>query len=645
MSNVDVYAVVYELNKLLKGSKFVKAYQPRKDIIVLRFHVKNKGRVDVIIQTGVRIHATRYSLENPKFPPSFPMLLRKYLKGGIVESVKQHKFDRIVEFNVKVLGKKNYKLIVELFGKGNIILTEENGKIIQPLRTEKWSDREISAGKKYKYPESRGLNPLKITKSKLKELLLNSDKDVVRTLALNGFGGTYAEEIVYRSGIDKNTPSKSLSDNEINKIYDSIEEIYGSLKEYNFKPQIIVDKDVVPIELKIYKNYEKRYFDNFNKALDEFFTPKLREELKKEKEKVWKNKIEKLERILNSQKNAIKSFKKKAKKYREIGDLIYLKYELISKVINTLKNAKEKYTWKEIIEKVKKAKKENKIKIINSITKDGIVTLNIDGKSVNIDINKSLEKNAEIYYEKAKKIRKKIKGAIKAMEETEKKLNNLKKKRDIEIKNILIPIKKRRKLKWFEKFRWFISSDGFLVIGGRDAQTNEIIVKKYMEENDIYLHADIHGAPSVVIKNKNKKIPENTINEAAIFAASFSKAWTYGLGSADVYWVYPQQVTKSPPSGEYISKGAFVIRGKRNYIRNVPIELAVGIVDYEGPRVMCGPVSSLKKFSKRYVKIIPGYTKKETIARKILKIIDKEKIFRIEDIIRVLPPGKCDLVS
>lgn len=143
MSNVDVYAVVYELNKLLKGSKFVKAYQPRKDIIVLRFHVKNKGRVDVIIQTGVRIHATRYSLENPKFPPSFPMLLRKYLKGGIVESVKQHKFDRIVEFNVKVLGKKNYKLIVELFGKGNIILTEENGKIIQPLRTEKWSDRKF----------------------------------------------------------------------------------------------------------------------------------------------------------------------------------------------------------------------------------------------------------------------------------------------------------------------------------------------------------------------------------------------------------------------------------------------------------------------------------------------------------------------
>jgi hypothetical protein len=184
-----------------------------------------------------------------------------------------------------------------------------------------------------------------------------------------------------------------------------------------------------------------------------------------------------------------------------------------------------------------------------------------------------------------------------------------------------------------------------------------------MENKDIYLHSDIHGAPSVIIKNEglmessednitdsdddddNNGIPNSTIEEAAVFAASFSSAWSKGFGSLDVYWVHPEQVSKTPQSGEFVAKGAFIIRGSRKFIRKATVSIAVGIVNYQGPRIMAGPVESLKKYTQNYVTIKPGYTKKEAVAMEILKRIDPDKQLTLEDVIRVLPSGKCDIVN
>ena len=142
MSNVDIYAVCHELNDLLVGSRVDKAYQPTKDTIIIRFHVKGKGRVDVVFQAGVRMHTSQYPMENPKLPPNFPMMLRKYIKGGVVSQVKQHNFDRVVE--IKVKKEEEYTLIVELFAKGNIILLNKDNNIILPLKRKLWSDRLLS---------------------------------------------------------------------------------------------------------------------------------------------------------------------------------------------------------------------------------------------------------------------------------------------------------------------------------------------------------------------------------------------------------------------------------------------------------------------------------------------------------------------
>lgn len=644
MSNVDVFAVAHELDKLLKGARVAKAYQPLEDTIILRLHVKGEGRVDLLIQAGVRAHLTRYPLENPMIPPSFPMLLRKHLKGGTIEGVEQYDFDRILKLKIKK--DKIYTLVIELFGKGNIILLDEDDKIILPFRREVWSGRKILPGETYKHPPGQAINPLEFDMDQLAQQIRGSETDIVRTLARSGLGGLYAEEVLLRAGIRKNLPANKLNIDDIKKIYDSINEVFKPLKRLDFTPNIIQEKDVIPLELEIYKDQKREYYNTYNEAADEFFSKKIRERIKREKEETWEDKIRKYEKRLRIQEGTLKDYKRKAKESSLKGDLIYSNYKLIQNLLETISKARKEYPHEEILKRVKKGKKEKipEAQIIESLNRKGKITIKIEDKTITLDATKSLEENAEAYYEKAKKAKKKIVGVKDAIKETRKKLEKVKEKKETALKKITLPEKRiKRKLKWFEKFRWFISSQGFLVLAGRDATTNEILVKKYMEPKDIYLHSDIHGAPSVIIKSKGEKIPEKTIKEAAVFAASFSNAWKHGYSHLDVYWVHPEQVTKTPPPGEYLPKGAFVIKGHRNYIRGVPLEIAVGIIDYEGPRVMSGPTSALKKHTKDYVIIKPGYTKKEAIAKEILKRIDPSQVFTLEDIMRVLPPGKCSL--
>jgi Predicted RNA-binding protein homologous to eukaryotic snRNP len=58
--------------------------------------------------------------------------------------------------------------------------------------------------------------------------------------------------------------------------------------------------------------------------------------------------------------------------------------------------------------------------------------------------------------------------------------------------------------------------------------------------------------------------------------------------SQDVYWVEPDQVSKTPVSGEFVPKGAFIIRGHRNYIRGAKLEISIGIVEYDGEKAHYG---------------------------------------------------------
>ena len=247
---------------------------------------------------------------------------------------------------------------------------------------------------------------------------------------------------------------------------------------------------------------------------------------------------------------------------------------------------------------------------------------------ITLDLKKSIDKNASEYFEKAKKAKKKLAGAIKALEKTKVKLTAETEKKVVVKKKLIKTVKKE----WFEKFRWCYSSDGFLMIGGRDATTNEIVIKKYTEKNDLVFHTDMAGSPFVVIKNPdNKKIPDTTKQEAAELTAAYSRAWKNGLGSLDVFYVTPEQVSKKAKAGEFLPKGAFMIYGETKYLQP-KVEIAIGIYK---DKVMAGPVSAIKKHCKDVIMVIPGNEKASSVAKLIRKILGAS----LDDIIRVIPAG------
>ena len=476
MSSIDVAAVVLELQNLI-DAKLNKAYQHTRDELRLKIYVFGQGYTDLAIESGRRLHLTKYPRPAPKIPPSFPMFLRKHLMGGRIESVRQYGFDRIVELKLK-RGETTNLLVIELFSKGNIILLEDDGKIILPFKHMTFKDRKIKKGEIYKTPLSNK-NPLEIDVDELKEIFEKSESDVVRTIAtfLN-LGGLYAEEICIRADIDKKTLSKDISEEEATLIYQKLIETFYPLKDGNLKPHIVMENEsdinVLPFELEVYKNHEKRYFNSFNEALDEFFSKKTIFEIEDVEKKVIDDKKGKLERRLKKQLSSISDFEKEEQSCIKKAEAIYENYSKIDEILQTINNARQKkYSWKDIKSIIENGKdKSDLARMIKKIDESkGLIEIDLFGTVVEINTSFSIPKNAEGYYERVKVLKDKLKGAKIALDQT-KKLIELSGEDELILPDSTPQRRVRQKEHWYDRFRWFKTSDGVLVVGGKDADTN-----------------------------------------------------------------------------------------------------------------------------------------------------------------------------
>ncbi len=260
---------------------------------------------------------------------------------------------------------------------------------------------------------------------------------------------------------------------------------------------------------------------------------------------------------------------------------------------------------------------------------------------IEIDFEKSLEENASSYFQKSKASKKKLIGLKKAMVDLEKKASKVKEKPKAK------PLAVKRKRQWFEAFHWFNSSQGFLVIGGRDAKSNETVVKKHFDKDDMFLHADIQGGSACVVKADGKEISKEVLQEAAVFAAVWSKAWQQKLASVDVYAASKEQVSKKAPAGEAISTGGFMIYGKRQWFRKTPLRFATGLLnEAEEFSAMAGPPEAVKKNCITFVEIVWGKEKKSAIAKKILQRFEKKtgkRTVSLDDLISILPGDKLGI--
>ncbi len=246
-----------------------------------------------------------------------------------------------------------------------------------------------------------------------------------------------------------------------------------------------------------------------------------------------------------------------------------------------------------------------------------------------IDLTKSAQENANDYYNKSKKLLLKKDGAQKAIKELEEKLSDVEANAVKEERKIIKTVKKE----WYEKFRWFFTSNNMLVIGGGDAHQNEMLNSKHFDDADIFFHADIFGAPVVILKD-GLSAEKGAKEEVAQFAASYSSAWKEGLHSIDVYAMKRNQVSKSSGKGS-LGTGSFLLSGERDWYRSVPLGLVMIVKE---DKLHTIPILTFNKLIEppKHVKITQGNFKKSDAAK---KIATKLGYGDIDTIIRQLPAG------
>lgn len=618
LSSLDIKILVSELQSLM-GARMQKFYQLGKELHILlhfpasleklaaRHDVPQKGTHTLVVGAG-KLFLTKNRFEYPPAPSNFAMTLRKYVGGKKITALEQHGFDRVV-----VIETGMHNIIAELFRNGNIVLTDADYKIWSVLEKQEWKDRTIKLRETYKFP-ARGAADV----SSIKE----SDRQAVVFLASDlSFGGGYAEEILSRAKVEKSKSCKALSDKEISSISAEIKKIL----EQEPSPYLIRDAsgtvvDFAPFPVERHKNMAKEMKGTFNEAVAEYFGGggilRIPQAGKAEKSKAGKLQIR-----LSQQLSAIESMENEAERARKTGDLIYANYSFFESVLRE----KEKHE-------------------INK--KEKTITVGLDGEKIAIFYDEPLAKSAEKYYVRAKQLKEKL-GRLK--------LEIEKTRRIIESGEIGFrekraaaeePEKKAEKRhEWYSKFRWFFTSGAFLCVCGKDAETNEELIKKRIEKTDLVLHADITGSPFGLLKTKGKPAGEKSIKEALQFVASYSRAWQAGVGVVDAYWVLPEQVTKKAPAGEFISKGSFMIYGKKNSFKT-ELGLAIGIKNGE---LAAGAVSSVPE---PFIVIKPGRIEAKKLAEEIKAHLVlasskelKEKIEKIpiNEIQRLIPFSKGSL--
>lgn len=646
MTLIDVKAWIAETKNILVGSRITNIYQVG-DMVLLKLWVKGReGKQHLLLEPSRRIHLTEYEhrIEQTTKVPPFIAGLRKHIRNAVIEDLFQVGNDRIVALRIQGHG-QSYYLIVELIPRGVIVLADNEWKIIYSSEYREMKDRIIKRGEKYRTPPS----PPSIEELSVEEAqkLLNKGKDIVRGLVRGwGLPGEFAEEVLVRLGIDKKAKSKEIDRGTVEKILNLAKRILqeissGRIEAYHIEINGRIET-VLPYKPQLYHDAKLIPYPTFNKALDDYF---IRIE-KEEQALREKHEVEELELKIRSsiekQKKLIEEYEVKAREYKTKADVLSTMYGVLEDVLSCINDAIDRGKWDEV---------GNCEGVVGYDKHRGLIEVEVG--NIRIEV-KPYQKPYDIireFYEQAKNYKRKAEKAKEALEELERRLNELiKHARRLEAKT---KARIRRK-EWYEKYHWMITSHGFLVIGGRNIDQNESIVRRHLQPDDIFMHADIHGAPVVVLKTNGRVPPVEDLEEAAVIAGCYSKAWKQGLGYVEVYWVKGSQVSKSPPSGEYLPKGSFMVYGKRNYIR-VELRLAVGVETLEDktPRIITGPPKLVEQHARYYAILVPGDQDPSKMAKRlreywVKKAPEEEKpiieALTVEDI-RERIPGKSRIIK
>jgi predicted ribosome quality control (RQC) complex YloA/Tae2 family protein len=486
-------------------------------------------------------------------------------------------------------------------------------------------------GLDYAQPPENNLDIFNIAESNFDDLKITdliSAKWFGRTL---GLPKKYVESIFEIANVDPKKIGNLLTSEEVIKIYETTKKIVSDVVSGNHDPIIVENEkvEVLPVKLGKLKG-EITNIPSFIEGLDSVFTKSIVEKGKSVQSSGADKKIKDLETQISEQEKAIQTVKEKSKNITNVANSLFI---MISKGIISIKDT----SAQEILAT-------NNAKLINE---KGISIIIVEDEKIKINTDSPLQSIASVLFNQAKKQSGAINSIQAIKEKTQKKLDKF--QNQTEAERNLVVVSEIRKKNWYERYRWFMTTDGYLAIGGRDAASNSAVIRKHLDKNDKVFHGDIFGSPFFILKDP-ENVPDTTMNEIAHATVCFSRAWREGLYGVSAYWVHPEQIKKSAPSGEFLPKGSFTIEGQRNFIKSETLKLAVGIMRLEDNdyALTCGPPEPIKKNSICYAIIEPNGLEMAENAKKIriefLKLFeDITRKINIDEFVRALPAGKSQI--
>jgi predicted ribosome quality control (RQC) complex YloA/Tae2 family protein len=619
-----------------------------KNALILKFHHSQKNDVSLLVSSfGICITKYKYSIieDNDSLKK-----IKTDLERSKLSDISVVPGERIVQFVFQSIQGMKYYLIVELFGHGNIIICNDSHKILNILNPINVRHRVLKPGLKYFPPPSRGADPLSLGYDDFLSLIKNSDQDNIDIKRWLGRTLSISKKFIELAVQNSKVPNKKVRDLNSVELKNLFEELTSLIRNIStgigHEPCIILDDennpaDVSPITPSDVPLDHIRKYSLYTDAIDEFLNYSVLHTSSSRNSELEKQ-IESLEHDLDEQKKAKDLVIAKSNKLREFANLLMQETD---GVLNPEKHSITKLLHASDA-KILSIKGKNYLEIVDEKIPIDIGNSNIPKiSSLLFNVAKDMERGLITIENSHSKL-------IEQMDKIQKQKN---KKPSSEIKILT-------NKEWYEKYRWFLSTDDVLAIGGRDSSSNSVLIRRHLTENDYVFHAEVNGSPFFILKNANNKTSADlsqSIIETAQATVSFSRSWKDNLSSADAYWVYPTQVKKGAPTGQFLPKGAFIIEGKRNFVKNLEIKLAIGLSFIEDrPLFIVGPFSAILKRSIYLRNMMPSGFDVVKASKKIKsdfvdysiknefpeRLINHLKHLSIDEIVRILPVGQFKLL-
>lgn len=614
MSSLDVMAWVTANVGQLRGQRVDNVYQD--DALALRVRAPHGDFL--VMQPAVRVHlSSRYQPGRELGPLAKAM--RESIRDLRIAEVKQVGFDRLVELAFE----DGHRVIAELLPRGIVALVSPDGKVISASSYFEAKDRSVKRGLQYSYPPLRSENPFTLNPEELgMRIRASGAKDLVRSLVLSlGVPGEAAEEAVFRAGLRADVSPQSLGSQDLAGLTGALRTILD--ESLQGRGYVYIGPDGTPAQATPFRvtsatGMREQAFNSFDEALDLYFSlsaPRRPSPLEAERAKLMSS----LERA----RREAEDYLRQAELLEAQANAIASTYHDVAGVLRCIREGGEGCGAKEVNRR------------------QGYAVFELSGIDVKVYLYESVDDAIKRLYREAGELRAKAERAQRSEVDIEARLKEL--ERQLALQELRAKARGRRRA-WYERYHWLVTSSGLLAVGGRDADQNESLVRRMLGPNDVFLHADVHGAPAVVLMTgPGGKFAEQDVEEAATLTAAYSRAWKEGMASVSVYWAYGSQVSKSPPSGEYLTKGSFMVYGKKNYLRPLKVEVYLGVaLDEEGlPVVIVGPESVVAPQAVAYLRVTPGNGKVEDVAKEIVE--ELSRVAKDVEIVGAVDPSEVAL--